>query len=165
LHSLRDVIHREKHSEENRGDTKMKTLKTMILSVGAVALWGASGLYAQTKATANIPFEFTVQNTTLPAGEYTMSSSSTTHNAMLIRNDETRKAILVLASSSESGYRRAQDKNVVVFHKIGDRYFLADVKTDAVCGHVGQSKLERELASEGGGQPMAAVIVPALSVR
>jgi hypothetical protein len=143
----------------------MKTLKTIILSAGAVALLGASGLYAQTKATADIPFEFTAQNTTLPAGEYTMSSASTTHGVMLIRNVETRKAILVLASSSESGYRRTEDKNVVVFHKLGDRYFLAEVKTDAVCGHVGPSKLERELASEGKGQPMAAVIVPALSVR
>jgi hypothetical protein len=143
----------------------MKTLKTIILSAGAVALLGASGLYAQTTATADIPFEFTAQNTTLPAGEYTMSSASTTHGVMLIRNVETRKAILVLASSSASGYRGTGDKNVVVFHKLGDRYFLADVKTDAVCGHVGPSKLERELASEGKGQPMAAVIVPALSVR
>ena len=143
----------------------MKTLKTIILSAGAVALLGASGLYAQTTATADIPFEFTAQNTTLPAGEYTMSSASTTHGVMLIRNVETRKAILVLASSSESGYRRTGDKSVVVFHKLGDRYFLADVKTDAVCGHVGPTKLERELASEGKSQPMAAVIVPALSVR
>jgi len=143
----------------------MKTLKTIILSLSAVVLLGASGLRAQTKATANIPFAFTVQDTALPAGEYTMSPSSTTHSTMLIRNVETRKAILVLASNSESGYRRTQEKNVVVFHKIGDRYFLADVKTDAVCGHLGTSKLERELASEGGGQPMAAVIVPALSVR
>ena len=143
----------------------MKTLKTIILSAGAVALLGASGLYAQTTATADIPFEFTAQNTTLPAGEYTMSSASTTHGVMLIRNVETRKAVLVLASSSESGYRRTEDKNVVVFHKLGDRYFLAEVKTDAVRGHVGPSKLERELASEGKGQPMAAVIVPALSVR
>jgi hypothetical protein len=84
---------------------------------------------------------------------------------MLIRNVETGKATLLLAPDSQSGYRRAGDKNVVVFHKAGDRYFLAEIKTDAVCGSVAPSKLERELASVGGGQPMAAVIVPALSVR
>jgi hypothetical protein len=143
----------------------MKTLKTIMLSVGALALLGASGLSAQTKATATIPFQFTVQNTTLPAGEYTVSATSATHDVMTIRNTETRKAVMVLAPSSESGYRRTQDKNVVVFHKIADRYFLAEVKTDAVSGHVSPSKLERELTSEGGGQPMAAVIVPALSAR
>ena len=143
----------------------MKTLKTIILSLVAVALLGASGLYAQTKATATIPFEFTVQNTTLPAGDYTMSAASSSHDVMFIRNVETRKAILVLAPSAVTEYKGAQDKNVVLFHRIGDRYFLAEVKTDAVRGHVGPSKLERELASEGSGQPMAAVIVPALSVR
>jgi hypothetical protein len=163
LHSVCDVIHREKHWEENRGDTKMKTLKTIILSAGAVALLGASGLHAQTEATATIPFEFSVQNTTLPAGDYTMSAASTSHDLMLIRNVETNKAILVLAP--EGAYKGAKDKNVVLFHRIGDRYFLAEVKTAAVRGHVGPSKLERELASEGKGQPMAAVIVPALSVR
>ena len=143
----------------------MKTLKTIMLSVGALALLGASGLSAQTKATATIPFQFTVQNTTLPAGEYTVSATSATHDVMTIRNTETRKAVMVLAPSSESGYRRTQDKNVVVFHKIADRYFLAEVKTDAVCGKVGSSKLERELASNGSGQLVAAVIVPALNVR
>jgi len=140
----------------------MKTLKTIILTAGAVALLGASGLSAQTTATATIPFEFTAQNTTLPAGDYTISAASASHDLMSIRNVETRKAVFVLAPKA---YKSAQDKNVVVFHRIGDRYFLAEVKTDAVCGHIAPSKLERELASEGSGQPMAAVIVPALSVR
>jgi len=158
------VIH-QKQLEENRGDKKMKTLKTLLLSVGAVALLGASGLYAQSKATANIPFAFTAQNTTLPAGEYTMSPASASHELMLIRNTETNKAVMVLAPSGSSEYKGAPDKNVVLFHRIGDRYFLAEVKTDAVQGHVSPSKLERELAAEGGGQPLAAVIVPALSAR
>jgi hypothetical protein len=133
----------------------------MILSVGAVALLGASGLSAQTKATADIPFEFTVQNTTLPAGQYTMSAASPTRNLMSIRNDKTHQSILVLAPGGESGYRRTGAKNVVVFHKAGDRYFLSEV---AVCGSVAPSKLESELASAGN-QPVAAVIVAALSVR
>ena len=79
----------------------MKTLKTLLLSVGAVALLGAGGLYAQTKATATIPFEFTVQNTTLPAGDYTLSATSASHDVMTIRNAETRKAVMVLAPSAE----------------------------------------------------------------
>jgi hypothetical protein len=144
----------------------MKTLKTVFLSAAAVALWAANGLSAQTRATADIPFDFTVQNTTLPAGEYTMSPASASHDLMVIRNVETRKAILLLAPSNGTEYKGTQAKNVVLFHRIGDRYFLAEVKTDAVNGHVGPSKLERELtASEGNGLPMAAVIVAAVSVR
>jgi hypothetical protein len=143
----------------------MKTLMTTILSAGAVVFLGASGLYAQTKATAEIPFEFSVQNTTLPAGSYTMSPASASHEVLTIRNVETRQAILVMAPSNPGKYRCATHKNVVVFHRVGDRYFLAEVKTDTVSGHIVPSKLERELTSEGSGQPMAAVIVPALSVR
>ena len=139
----------------------MKTLQTMILTAG-VALLGAGGLFAQAKATADIPFEFTVQNTTLPAGSYTMSLASASHSVMAIRNAEARKDVLVLAPSESKG---AEEKNVVVFHRIGDRYFLAAVKTDAVCAKVAPSKLERELTSEGNGQPMASVIVPALNLR
>ena len=150
---------------QGRKTGKMKTLKTMILSVGAVALLGASGLNAQTRATAEIPFDFTVQNTTLPAGTYTMSPASRSGDLMWIQNPEAHKSVFVLAPSSEKGYRSAQDKSVVVFHKIGDRYFLSEVKTNAVCGRLAPSKLERELSSEGSGQPMAAVIIPALSVR
>ena len=143
----------------------MKTLKNIVLTAGAVAMLGASALSAQTKATAGIPFAFTVQDTTMPAGEYTMSARSAAHNLMLIQNVETHTATLVLAPGGESAYRRPQEKNVVVFHKVGDRYFLAAVQTDAVCATVRPSKLERELTSEGSGRPIAAVIVPALSVR
>jgi hypothetical protein len=158
---IRAVIH-QKQMEESRGEKRMTTLKNIMLSVGAVALLGASGLSAQTKAAAAIPFEFSVQNTTLPAGNYTLAA--TAPEVITIRNAETGKAIMLLAPSAERGYRTVQSKNIVVFHKVADRYFLADVKTDAVCGHVIPSRLERELTSEGG-QPTAAVILPALSVR
>jgi hypothetical protein len=160
-----DVIHRGKETGGEQKETKMTTLKNMILSISAVALSGASGLYAQTQVTAEIPFEFSVLNTTLPAGAYTMQSMSSVSGVMLIRNVESRKAITVLAPSNFSEYKAAQKKNVVLFHQIGDRYFLAEVKTDWLCGHVGPSKLERELKSETDGQPVASVIIPALSVR
>ena len=143
----------------------MKTTKTILLNVGAVALWGACGLYAQNQATATIPFAFTAQNTTLPAGEYTMSLAPTAQPVLVVRNNATNKCVMLLAPDSESGYRRATDKSVIVFHQIGDRYFLADVKTIAVSAHVSPSKLERELTADGSSPPPAAVIISALSIR
>jgi len=142
----------------------MKTLKTLIMIAGAFVLLAAGGLYAQARATASIPFEFTVQNTTLPAGDYTISpASATSHDVLAICNSETRQKLFVMAPATNSEYKGPADKNVVLFHKIGDRYFLAEVKTDAVHGHLYQSKMERELTLDGG--PIAAVIVPALNVR
>ena len=93
-----------------------------------------------------------------------MSAASTSHDLMSIWNVETKKAILMMAPSSASGYRGTQEKNVVVFHQAGDRYFLAAVKTDTVSGRIAPSKVERKLA-EDGNQPVAAVIVAALSGR
>jgi hypothetical protein len=160
------MIHQEMHlAEKQKGDTKMKTLKTMLLTVSAVAVLGSTLLSAQTKATANIPFEFTAQSTTLPAGEYTLERLSQSSSVLVIRNAETRKAITTLVNPGVSEYKGDKNKSVVLFHCIGDRYFLAEVKTEAVRGHVGPSKWERELEAEGGSQPMAAVIIPALSVR
>ena len=145
----------------------MKTSKSIILSVAAVALWGTSSLKAQT-VTVEIPFAFSAQDTTLPAGKYTISTSSASSSSrdlMLIRNVKTHKGMLFLAPENESEYKGAEDRNVVLFHRIGDRYFLAEVKTKALCGHIDPSKLERELSSEGKAQPVAALVVPAQSVR
>ena len=143
----------------------MKTSQSILLSVAVAALCGASGLHAQTQATASIPFAFSAQNTTLPAGQYVMYKAGLTHNLMVVRNVETRQALLVLTPDAAYEYKGPQDKNVILFHRIGDRYFLAEVKTAAVDGHVPPSRQERELDSEGAGQPMAAVIIPALGVR
>jgi hypothetical protein len=94
-----------------------------------------------------------------------MERKFATSGAMVIRNVETNEAIAVFAPSNVSEYKVTDDRNVVLFHRVGDRYFLAEVKTAVLCGHVAPSKVERELASEGSGPPMAAVIVPALSFR
>jgi hypothetical protein len=160
------MIHQKNKLERDQRRTKMKTLKTMILNAGAVVLLATGGLHAQTKATAEIPFAFSAQSTTLPAGEYSISAASTSRNLMVIRNVETRQSLYVMSASNANDYKGGRDKkNVVVFHRIGDRYFLAEVKTDAVQAHVIPSKVERELESEASGQPMAAVIVSTLSVR
>ena len=141
----------------------MKTLKTMSLSFSAAALLTAGSLYAENKTIADIPFEFSTPSATLPAGEYTLSKTGASQAWMVVRNVQTHKAVMLLAP--DSGSKRPQDKNVVVFHRIGDRYFLAEVKTDTVRGQIPPAKVERELTAEGSGARMAAVIVPALSAR
>lgn len=140
----------------------MKTLRSIMLSIGVAALLGASGLHAQTQA--NIPFAFSAQNTTLPAGQYTMAKITGARTLLVVRNVETKQALMVLAPSGTTEIKGSADKNVVLFHRIGDRYFLAEVKSAGLAAHVIPSKLERELTAEGSG-PVAAVIIPALGVR
>jgi len=132
----------------------MRTLNTLILAVGAIL--GATGLSAQTKAVANIPFDFTVSTVTLPAGTYTIQSSTAAHDAIQIVNKETRKSVFVLAPPSNGPYKGETGK--VVFNRYGDRYFFSEVWTAAgLRGHAMPGKLEREL--QAGGAEMSAALV------
>lgn len=141
----------------------MKTLNTIVLALSAAAVLGGNGLYAQTNAVAKIPFDFTVQTATLPAGEYSMSRVYESSDAIRIQNVATGHSALVLASRSLSKYKGNQKEGgKVVFHRYGDRYFFAEVWTPngGLCGATMPSKLERELRANGGEKQMALVSIP-----
>ena len=142
----------------------MTKSQTTILGIGSLILLTAGGLFAEDKVTAQIPFDFSVQNTTLPAGEYAMQRMNLTSGLMSVHNVQTHKTVSVLAPNPMS-HRGFNEKNVLLFHRVGDHYFLAGVKTDAFSGSIRPSKTEREVTAEGVGQPMTAVIIPALNAR
>jgi hypothetical protein len=142
------VIHREKHLEGiTKGETKMKTLKTMILSVSRGCTVGSQRALRPSQGDCRHPVRIH-RGEHHAAGRRTTPcpATSTSHDLMLIRNVEARKAILVLAPSSERAYRSATPQRTSSSStRIGDRYFLAEVETDAVCGAtLRPSKLERE---------------------
>jgi hypothetical protein len=144
----------------------MKTLNTLVLTLGAVAVLGTAGLQAQSRAVAKIPFDFTVQAVTLPAGEYTLAPLSA-NGVIQIRNNETGKSISVLAPPSLSNHKGgAGAPGKVIFHRYGDSYFFAEVWTwDGPCGGVAPGKLERELQANGAGEHMAALEIPLAVAR
>ncbi len=133
----------------------MKTLNTVMLALGIAAL-GATGLKAQT-AVANIPFEFTVQNATLPAGAYSLAQLNQTSGVLKIMNNDTGKAITVLTMPSN---RTRPETAKIVFHVYGDRYFLSEIRTPSDRqGYVKPSRTERELQASTGVQ-MASLAIP-----
>lgn len=101
----------------------MKRVTTMILF--ALALFVSFGnAWAQDHAVkANVPFHFTVGEKTLPSGTYTITSDIASPNVIVIRNGEQHLALMstVYADNTDS------KKNVLVFHKIGDQYFLHEI--------------------------------------
>ena len=92
---------------------------TSLLTAGSVSAQNS-------EVQANIPFNFAVGNTVLPAGTYTVSSISLqTPQTLLIRNsDHLKLAAMVMTSAGDARY--AGD-NYLVFHKYGDEYFLNEV--------------------------------------
>src|SRR5580698_6988419 len=132
----------------------MKTLKTFVLAMSAVAMLGTTGLYAQIGVVANVPFNFTVENARMPAGDYSLVPLSSTSGVIQLQNRETGKSILVNAPSTLSAYTlKGPETGMIIFHRYGDRYFFSEVWTpNAVGRHAKPSKLERELQATTGKQ-------------
>jgi hypothetical protein len=81
---------------------------------------------AQTlKVTANVPFDFVLDKTTMPAGAYTIDSVLPSGSALAIRNRDAKVGRLVLADSARS--HEASPDTRLVFHRYGDRYFLSAI--------------------------------------
>jgi hypothetical protein len=120
----------------------MKRLHAVVWLLGAFA---CSGLEAQTTImTANIPFDFKLGKSTMPAGEYrinyspgrlTLHCADAHHNAIVLTTPKDR------AEAPKTG--------LLEFNRYGDTYFFAGVwapgSTDG--GAVYKSPQEKELAS------------------
>jgi hypothetical protein len=97
----------------------MKRITALALFAIA-ALATSTGAFAQQPGMkANIPFDFTVGNTWLPAGEYTISSPL--QSVIAVRNADRTSAATVV--SNHSNYEAGKGSKLV-FLKYGDRYFL-----------------------------------------
>jgi hypothetical protein len=117
-------------------------LSLVVLSV----LISSTGAFAQSYAKANVPFAFAVGSAQLPAGTYEIKVDNASSGAIQIRNGETSDAAMSTA-------RREQPKSTsakLVFHRVGNQYFLAEVwkSSDAEGMIVPTSRQEKELAKE-----------------
>ena len=101
----------------------------MILALAmvvGVAPMAEAQAQAQARARASVPFEFSLDQTAMPAGIYEISSLS--DKVLAVRNLETRDARLVLASMHVQGSQAAGIPPAkLVFRKHGDQYFLAEI--------------------------------------
>jgi hypothetical protein len=113
------------------------TLSLVALSL----LLTTAGAAAQSTVQANVPFAFKVGKTQLPAGTYRIKAVS--QSLMEIGDSQTVKS--VYSQTQWQGPSRTSAK--LVFHHLGNQYFLAEVWGDK--GEQGMtipaSKLEREL--------------------
>ena len=93
------------------------------LTLLVLALVVSTG-FAQSQERADVPFAFLVGDHALPAGSYTLVEVS--DRVMRIRNDATNECVMVLVQNEDSMKPKAPR---LVFHKNGDRYFLAEAWT------------------------------------
>ena len=101
-------------------------MKRNFLIAAALALFGITAASAQTvDVKASVPFSFTVNRATLPAGEYSLKSMDEQGTALAIRNLNSRTPNLVLSNSCRSAKSASQTK--LLFHRYGNNYFLSQI--------------------------------------
>ena len=102
-----------------------KAMFRIGLMLALAFLAAAQFVRAQEPVQASIPFAFTAGDTALPAGEYRVEKVRDGSSILLIRCTEGKPAIMVAtlpAATSEP-----QEKTKLIFHRYGNRYFLAQV--------------------------------------
>jgi len=94
----------------------------------------------------NIPFEFSVGDKKLPAGEYSIGRAlpSSGDTVLLISSVNEKDSVFPLTNSAQS--LDPKDADTLVFHRYGDQYFLFQVwPAGATYGRaVVRSRSERE---------------------
>jgi|SRR5580692_2148771 hypothetical protein len=99
---------------------RIPTLAVLSLS----ALLSAPAMRAQgVVLKANIPFQFTVSKTTMPPGDYTLSSPLS--GVVRIENSSTHEAATLATSRN---FNEGRGRNSLVFERYGNRYYLHQVR-------------------------------------
>jgi len=99
-----------------------RTIATAALFVAS--LFTTAGVWAQA-VKATVPWGFTINDSYVPAGTYTISSMPTDHRILEVSNRDQKVHILSMALDGSNAGR----DNVLVFHKCGDQYFLSEIRS------------------------------------
>ena len=102
----------------------LKMLAAVVVLALASAVASGQSTHAK-KVIANIPFEFNVGYKTLPAGEYSVQIIPQADDALLIKNADGTVCVLRLSEATSRIKEKTQAR--LVFHRYGDRHFLAEV--------------------------------------
>ena len=133
-----------------RGKILSAVVALSILTVGAVAT--ASAQLPGTRMSAQIPFAFNVGEKTLPAGTYEIRRVGGDPYVLYIQNVDDREEVTIFITTlvDELNLNR---QSALLFHRYGDSYFLAEVRsryegiTRGLQSSEEERRMERELAS------------------
>ena len=111
---------------------------------------------------ADVPFDFTVRQTSLPAGHYTVKRLGSDPEVMEIIGADDRHPFLFLIESAQVS--NAPKRGELIFDRVGDRYFLSEVFEEGtnIGVEVPESRDERRMKKQGA---MAQVHAIAVSAR
>jgi hypothetical protein len=126
---------------------KMTTNLVAMMALAIVSLTTFAAAIESVRVKANVPFEFSVANKVMPAGEYEMTEASL-NKLLVIRNFGKRQAAGAVAVREQAGKTITQSS--LEFRRYGSQYFLAKVwiKGSHEIVTFQQSSQERKAADE-----------------
>jgi hypothetical protein len=125
-----------------------KATRLLALALTMLPLFAAAQLSRDTKLVTNVPFDFMVANKAVPAGEWILQSASDGARTLLLNNVDAKAALFSGASAQIT--KQPAGASALVFHKYGDRYFLAAVKLEGskTMYRIAESKAEAEMLAQ-----------------
>ena len=125
----------------------MKHITAIALFIAATFITAGKAIAQDYAVRATIPFNFTVNGSQLPAGNYTLGSDVTNPRILNISDRTQHVHIMVLATPSADEKRKA---NQLVFHKYGNQYFLCEIRSQesAINVQLPTSKQEKRAKAE-----------------
>ena len=126
---------------------------TMVMLVVVLAVATAAATTSprpDSRVVADVPFEFSVGYKTMPKGEYRIQILSSANDSVLIQTADGQTSVLRLSEATNRMKNKTQAR--LVFHRYGERYFLAEVWSGTDTGRQllksqEERAIERELAS------------------
>ena len=124
------------------------TMISLVIAIALATAVASANAQSARKVVADIPFAFVVGDQTLSAGEYTLKSATAPENGLLIQNGAGKSEAMRLTFTIEPKQNRRNAR--LVFHRYGQRYFLAEVWTGAgnAGRHLMKSRQERAIERE-----------------
>jgi len=122
-------------------------LRSIALAFIIALTW--SGMHAQTLTMhANVPFEFWLDKTVMPAGAYELHYSN---GLLQLRGDDASHVFASVFTFLDHRLQ-ASAKNVLQFNRCGGSYFFSSLLTTDLPGEVGlmKSAQEKEILSRSG---------------
>lgn len=125
-----------------------KQIYTFIGILIVLTVSSVSAVYAQSATTgkSHVPFDFSVRNQTIAAGDYMINRQDDSGSAWTLRGNDNRQAMFLITSNVES--KRVTDKGKLTFRRYGNKYFLAAIETSVYKIELGKSRTERRLEKQ-----------------
>jgi hypothetical protein len=137
----------------------MKKHAATLLILMLVGLTGLVNAQMSTMIKAQVPFDFVANGKTMPAGECIIAFEGNGKPALSISSG---KQHVYTVSVVPYEWRKAGKVTAFVFHRYGDRYFLAGIKRAGAIGYeLPASRQEVELRAQNVGEEVLTLLASA----